>query len=296
MRLFLADLHGGLAITRAALVAVTVFVIFGTGVELAVEALSSGILSDGLGGLPFGEIWLNFVVVSWVMPLLTTFLLVLFMIEIAAVGGDRVAGKATRMHLVFRGRVAWALFVACVFSLLIVLLLTWLISAFQGVIATSLLGDAVRQGGGKGEMAGRLSTIQTVGAINQLLALIAVAFGVSRYALIPLIVRHRDVSFGEAWTIQTHGFDNYYGSVRNRFFRVFLALLVLDSLFAQAVSQVTSSDLIRTLFVYPAGILLVTVVPTGILTHMVRSQPAPFRDTDEVSSIDAENPGEGRPE
>jgi len=291
MRLFLADLHGGLAITRAALVAVAVFVIFGTGVELAVEALS-----EGFRDLSFGSIWLSFVLVSWVVPLLTTFLLALFMIEIAAVGGDRVAGKATRMHLVFRGRVAWSLFLACVFSLLIVLLLTWLLSAFQGVIMASLLGDAMRQGGGNGELAGTLFTIQTVGAINQLLVLIAVAFGVSRYALIPLIVRHRDVSFGEAWTIQTHGFDNYYGSVRNRFFRVFLALLVLDSLFASAVAQATSSDLISTLLVYPGGILLVTVVPTGILTHMVRSQPVLPRDTVEVSSTEAENPGEGRPE
>lgn len=268
MSIFVQDLKGGLAVVRSVQVAVAVFLVFATGVELAVDALS-----EGFRDLSFGSTWLRFVLVSWVMPLLTTFLLALFMIEIAAVGGDRVAGKEARMHLVFRGRVAWSLFLACVFSLLIVLLLTWLLSAFQGVIATSLLGDAMRQGDGNGDMAGTLSTIQTVGAINRLLVLIAVAFGVSRYALIPLIVRHRNVSFGEAWTIQNHGFDNSHGNVRNRFFRVFLALLVLDGLFALAVAQVTPSDLISVLLVYPAGILLVTVVPAGILTHMVRSQP-----------------------
>lgn len=296
MSIVMQDLKGGLAVVRSVQVAVAVFLVFATGVELAAEALSEGILSEGLPDLPFDPIWLSFVLVSWVVPLLTTFLLALFMIEIAAIGGDRVAGKETRMHLVFSGRVAWSLFLACVFSLLIVLLLTWLLSAFQGVIATSLLGDAVRQGDGNADMAGTLSTIWTVGAVNQLLVLIAVAFGVSRYALIPLIVRHRDVSFGEAWTIQNHGFDNSHGNVRNRFFRVFLALLVLDGLFALAVAQVTSSDLISILLVYPVGILLIIVVPTGILTHMVRSQPVLPRDTVEVSSTDAENPGEGRPE
>lgn len=296
MSIFIRDLKGGLAVVRSVQVAVAVFLVFATGVELAAEALASGIISGGLDGFSFGSIGLTFVLVSWVIPLLTTFLLVLFMIEIAAVGADRVAGREASMHLVFRGRVAWALFVACVFSLLIVLLLTWLLSAFQGAIMASLLGDAMRQGGGKGEMAGLLSTAQIVGAINQLLSVIAVAFGVSRYALIPLIVRYRDVSFGEAWTIQTHGFDSYYGSVRNRFFRVFLALLALDGLFVLGLSQVTSNDLLTTLIVYPVGILLVTVVPTGILTHMVRSQPVPLRDTVDVSSTDTENPGEGRQE
>ena len=295
MSIFIRDLKGGLAIVRSAQVAVAVFVLFATGVELASEALSSGIISGGLDGFSFGSIGLTFVLVSWVIPLLTTFLLVLFMIEIAAVAADRVAGKETRMQLVFRARVAWALFLACVFSLLIFLLLSWLLTAFQGVIFASIMGDALRQGGGSGDLEGTFSTIQIVGAFNQLLALVALAFGVSRFALIPLIVRHRDVGFGEAWTIQTHGFDNYYGSVRNRFFRVFLALLVLDSLFALAASLLIASDLILTLIVYPVGIVLVTVVPVGILTHMVLHQPERPADGAAVTTDqrDGQAPAEG---
>ncbi len=295
MSIFIRDLKGGLAIVRSAQVAVAVFVLFATGVELASEALSSGIISGGLDGFSFGSIGLTFVLVSWVIPLLTTFLLVLFMIEIAAVAADRVAGKETRMQLVFRARVAWALFLVCVFSLLIFLLLSWLLTAFQGVIFASIMGDALRQGGGSGDLEGTFSTIQIVGAFHQLLALVALAFGVSRFALIPLIVRHRDVSFGEAWTIQTHGFDNYYGSVRNRFFRVFLALLVLESLFALVAGQVTSSDLLLTLIVYPVGILLVTVVPVGILTHMVLHPPERPADgaVDTTDQRDGQAPAEG---
>jgi hypothetical protein len=275
MNIFIRDLKGGLAIVRSAQVAVAVFVLFATGVELASEALASSLLSTGLPAFPFGPVWLAPVLASWVLPLVTAFVLVLFMIEIAAIGADRLAGREARMHLVFRGRVAWALFLACVFSLLIFLLLSWLLTAFQGVIFASIMGDALRQGGGSdsGELEGTFSTIQIVGAFNHLLGLVALAFGVSRFALIPLIVRQRDVSFGEAWTIQTHGFDNYYGSVRNRFFRVFLALLVLESLFALVAGQVTTSDLLLTLIVYPVGILLVTVVPVGILTHMVLHPP-----------------------
>lgn len=295
MSIFIRDLKGGLAIIRSAQVAVAVFVLFATGVELASEALSSGIISGGLDGFSFGSIGLTFVLVSWVIPLLTTFLLVLFMIEIAAVAADRVAGKETRMQLVFRGRVAWALFLACVFSLLIFLLLSWLLTAFQGVIFASIMGDALRQGGGSGDLEGTFSTIQIVGAFNHLLGLVALAFGVSRFALIPLIVRHRDVGFGEAWTIQTHDFDNYYGSVRNRFFRVFLALLVLESLFALVAGQVTTSDLLLTLIVYPVGILLVTVVPVGILTHMVLHPPERPADgaADTTDQRDGQAPAEG---
>ncbi len=57
---------------------------------------------------------------------------------------------------------------------------------------------------------------------------------------------------------------------------------MLDGLFALVMGLVTSSDLLLTLIVYPVGILLVTVVPIGILTHMVLHPP--------------ERPADGKPE
>ncbi len=288
MSRFLADLCGGLSITRAVLVAVAVFVLFGTGVDLAFDSLTGSLLAEGASGFAGLSLPALALILSWLTPVVIAFLLTLFMIEIAAVGADRRSGKDVRMQLAFKPDVAWALLVSGFFSLLIVLLLSWLLSSFLSVFLASA---AVRTGAGD-DADSLFSTLVLIGFLQHLLSLIALAFGVSRFALIPIIARHHGVGFREAWKRQTHGFDHYYGSLRNRFFRVFLALLLADAALALAVTRVMGADLI----LYPVSVLLITVLPVAVATHMVRSQPVPHSDTDEVAATDAENPGEGDPE
>jgi len=288
VRQFLADLYGGLAITRAVLVAVAVFVLFGTGVDLAFESLTGSLLAEGASGFAGLSLPVLSLILSWLTPVVIAFLLTLFMIEIAAVGADRRSGKDVRMQLAFKPDVAWALLVSGFFSLLIVLLLSWLLSSFLSIF----LASAAVRTGAAGDAESLFSTLALIGILQHVLSLIALAFGVSRFALIPIIARHHGVDFREAWKRQTHGFDHYYGSVRNRFFRVLLVLLLADTALALAVTGAMGPSLI----LYPASVLLITVLPVAVATHMVRSQPVPGRDADEVSSTDAENPGEGNPE
>ncbi len=265
----LRDLRGGLAIIRTTLVAVAVFVLFGTGVDLAFTALSSSLLNSGSLELPMLPGFLSGLIMGSIMTMIVPFILILFMIEVAALGADRCAGKDSRMHLVFKPDVALSLLVAAIFSALIVMLLGWLLQSFMGVVLLSLLGgNASIDSGSMFSMQGLLWVLQ------HLLNLVAVAFGVSRFALIPVIARHRSVGFREAWHQQTHGFDNYYGSMRNRFFRVFLALLAVETAIAYAITLVSADGVFANVSIIAISVFLLTVWPVGILTHMVRSQAA----------------------
>lgn len=270
MREFMIDVQGGTGIVRTVPVAVALFVLFGTGVELAFESLAASLFASGaaeIAGLPLPVVAL---VSGWLAPVLSAFFLALFMIEIAAIGVDRCAGKERRMHLVFRPGIAWTLLVAGCQSLLLVGLLALLMYVFSSLVLASFLDRSVFR---DGDTSSILSSLGSIGITQQSLLLIVIAFGISRFALIPLIARHHDVGFGEAWTRQTHGFGHRQGSLRNRFFRVFLVLLLLDSLFVLAVTQVVGLDAVADAVLYPVSILLMIVWPVAVASHMVRSQP-----------------------
>lgn len=269
MKLLLADLRGGLAITRTTMVAVAVFVAFGTGVNLAFDALSASLLSNGSLELPMLPGFLSALIVASISAMIVPYILILFMIEIAALGADRCAGKDSRMQLVFKPNVALSLLVVSIFSVLIVMLLDWLLHSFVGVVLLSLLGSNANMDSGS-----MLSMQGFLWVLQHLLNLIVVAFGVSRFALVPVIARHYTVGFREAWHRQTTGFDNYYGSVRNRFFRVFLALLAVETAIAFAVTSIISDGVLANVSTIAISVLLLTVWPVAILTHMVRSQAA----------------------
>lgn len=269
MSLLVSDIRGGLAIIQTTLVAVAVFVLFGTGVYLAFDALSASLLSSGSLELPMLPGFLSALIVDSIMAMIVPYILILFMIEIAALGADRCAGKDSRMQLVFKPNVALSLLVAAIFSALIVMLLGWLLQSFMGVVLLSLLGDNANM-----ESGSMLSIQGGLWVLQHLLNLIAVAFGVSRFALIPVIARHYRVGFRAAWHRQTHGFDNCYGSMRNRFFRVFLALLAVETAVAFAITSVITNGVFANVSIVAISVFLLTVWPVAILTHMVRSQAA----------------------
>ncbi|MDF1720029.1 MAG: hypothetical protein P1U65_05095 [Minwuia sp.] len=271
-----SDLRAGLAIIRATWVAVAVFVLFGTGVTLAFNALSASLLSDVSLELPLVPGFLSALILDALVEMIVPYLLILFMIEIAAIGGERLAGKDSRMQLVFKLNVAWSLLVAAIFSTLIITLLGWLLQAFMGVVLLSLFGDTANQDSGS-----VISTLGLIGIVQHLLILIVLAFGISRFALIPVIARHHAVGFGEAWRLQTHGFDNYYGSVRNRFFRVLLVLLVIEAVIALAVTSGIGDGFFTNILVSAVSVFLLTVWAVAILTCMVRSQPEASEPTNE---------------
>lgn len=288
MRPFIADIRGGLAIARIVMVAVVVFVLFGTGVDLAFESLRASLLAERTSGTGPSLPLLVWVLVSWMPPVFVGFLLTLLMIEIAAIGADRGAGKEASMHLVFRPRVAGSLFAVCLFGLLIATLLTWLHHTLTGHLVATLIIEGFIRTDNTQEMERARLVWQIIEMVMQLLYLIAFAFGVSRLALIAVILRHHDVGLGDAWKRQMHGFGSDSGSFRNRFFRIFLVLLLVDAAVGEVVLQLIGGTTAADLVHYPITNLLIIVLPVAVLTHMVRSQPVP--------ASDAEDPGEGRPE
>ncbi|MDF1734266.1 MAG: hypothetical protein P1U37_03205 [Minwuia sp.] len=286
MSIFIRDLKGGLAITRIVMVAVMVFALFGTGADLAFESLRASLLAERTSDTGPSLPLLVWVLLSWMPPIFVGFLLTLLMIEIAAIGADRGAGKEASMHLVFRPRVAGALFAVCLFGLLIATLLTWLLSTLKGHLFVTLILEGFIRTDNAQELESARLVGQIIEMVMQLLYLIAFAFGVSRLALIAVILRHHDVGLGEVWKRQMQGFDSASGSFRNRFFRIFLVLLLVDAAFGEVVMQVIGGTTAADLVHYPITNLLIIVLPVAVLTHMVRSQPVP--------ASDAEDPGEGR--
>ncbi len=266
-----ADLRGGLAIVRASWVAVAVFVVFGACVDMATHALAHSLGQQIPVEWPAFPTYAASMALAWLPSLVVSMVLVLFMIEIAAAGADRCAGKDVRMQLDFKPRVAWAVVASICLSGMLAYVLLVVLNRIEG-----FLGGFMMNSPGIAGTPG-IDTEDPVwfSAVMNFFYLAIVAFSVARFALIPFLARHYGMGFRQAWTPQPEPVNGFIGAFRRRFFYIFLMILIVDAVLIELVGHMAASVAgkgIAYVFVeLPLSILLVTVLPVSVLTHMVRS-------------------------